>query len=253
MDVFLNSLALPSSRIVALLALTATIAGLARGFSGFGAALIFVPVASVLVGPKMAAPLLLITDSIVAAPMIWSNWYRADRREVSYMALGCLVGIPIGTLILTQLDPLMLRWSIVLMSALLLVLLLSGWRYHGPQSAPVSVSVGAISGLFSGIAQIGGPPVVAYWLGLNREPVTMRASTVLFFAVGSIIGLVTYGFGGLLTRSVMALALMMVPSYGAGLFAGSKLFGLAEPQVFRRICFMLIALALIISLPIWQR
>jgi uncharacterized protein len=253
MDVFLNSLALPPYSIVALLALTAAVAGLARGFSGFGAALIFVPIASVLVGPKMAAPLLLITDSIVAAPMIWSNWHRADRREVLYMTFGCLVGIPLGASILTQLDPLLLRWSIVGMSASLLLLLLSGWRYHGPQTAPVSMGVGAISGLFSGIAQIGGPPVVAYWLGLNREPVIMRASTVLFFAIGSMIGLITYGIGGLLTRSVLVLALLMVPSYGAGLYIGSKLFGLAAPETFRRICFMLIALALVISLPIWQR
>jgi uncharacterized protein len=253
MDSLLASFELPTLTIVALLVLTAAVAGLARGFSGFGAALIFVPVASTLVGPKLAAPLLLITDAIVAAPMVWSNWHRADRREVSLMGMGCLVGIPLGTVILAQLDPLSLHWGVVMMVASMLVLLLSGWRYRGPQSSPVSVGVGAMSGVFSGIAQIGGPPVVAYWLGLNREPVTMRASTILFFALGSAIAAVTYSIGGLITHAVLVLSLVLVPSYSGGLILGSRLFGLAAPETFRRICFMLIALALVISLPIWQK
>lgn len=242
---------LPAHNTIVFLVLTATIAGLARGFSGFGAALIFVPIASALVDPKVAAPLLLITDGIAAAPMIWSNWHRADRREVTLMATGCMVGIPLGTLVLTQLDPVLLRWCIVLMVTMLLAFLISGWRYHGPQTAPVSISVGALSGLFSGIAQIGGPPVVAYWLGLNRDPLTMRASTILFFAIGSLMGAIIYGFGGLITQTVLALTLFLLPSYAAGLYAGSRLFGLAAPETFRRICFLLIALALVMSLPVW--
>ena len=38
------------------------LAGLARGFSGFGAAMIFVPVASAVLGPVVAMPVLLIAD-----------------------------------------------------------------------------------------------------------------------------------------------------------------------------------------------
>src|ERR1700730_12593677 len=49
-----------SGRELLFLLASAFIAGLARGFSGLGAALIFMPLASSVVGPKLAAPLLLI-------------------------------------------------------------------------------------------------------------------------------------------------------------------------------------------------
>ena len=42
---------------IAILVITALVAGCARGFSGFGGALIFVPVASSVVGPKLAVRL----------------------------------------------------------------------------------------------------------------------------------------------------------------------------------------------------
>jgi uncharacterized protein len=234
-----------------ILAFFALLAGLSRGFSGFGAALIFVPLASSIIGPQQASPLLLITDSIVALPLIYSSWAKAQRREVALMALGALAGAPLGTLILTQGDALTLRWLIAGLTAVMLALLLSGWRYRGTPIAAATIGVGAVSGLFSGIAQIGGPPVVAYLLGRDTRAAEMRATTILYFAVGSAITMVSYGVGGLLTRDVAKLALIIIPFFAVGLWAGSRMFGLASEQTFRRICLALIAVALLASLPVW--
>lgn len=71
------------------------IAGLARGFSGFGAALIFMPLAGSVVGPRVAAPLLLIIDAITAIGLIPNAWRRSDRRGVGIMAIGALIGVPL--------------------------------------------------------------------------------------------------------------------------------------------------------------
>lgn len=230
----------------------ALVAGMARGFSGFGAALIFVPLAARLIEPHQASPVLLITDAIVALPLIWSAWDKAAKRDVALMALGGLIGAPLGTWILSSGDALTLRWLIAGLTAAMLALLLSGWRHRGPPAKPLTVGVGAVSGLFSGIAQIGGPPVVAYWLGQNTRADVMRASTILFFAVGSATTLVSYGVAGLLTWDVGKLSLLVLPCFGTGLWLGSRMFGLASETTFRRICFALIALSLIFSLPLWD-
>ena len=66
----------------------AFVAGCARGFSGFGGALIFVPVASSLVGAKLAVPLLLIVDLVLTPGLIPKAWRNADRANVGVMALG---------------------------------------------------------------------------------------------------------------------------------------------------------------------
>src|SRR4051812_33060753 len=93
-------------------AATALTAGLARGFSGFGAALIFIPLASTAVDPMIAAALLLVIDIVMAAPLFPRAWPIADKREVGTMLIGTLAGVPTGTFILTRTDPIAIRWMI---------------------------------------------------------------------------------------------------------------------------------------------
>jgi uncharacterized protein len=234
---------------LALLLAVTLAASLARGFSGFGAALIFIPLASALLGPKVAVPLLLVVDGVMTAGMIPGAVRKADRREVLTMALGALVGVPTGTWLLTTLDPLALRWGIVALAALMLALLLSGWRYTGRPKPPLTILVGLISGFFSGAAQVGGPPVVAYWLGSTIPAPTVRANIVFFFAITSALGAIGYVWGGLITPHILLLALLIAPVYGFGTWAGSRMFGLASDQTFRRICLTMIALATVVSMP----
>lgn len=241
---------------LALLLAVTLAASLARGFSGFGAALIFIPLVSALLGPKVAVPLLLVTDGVMAAGMIPNAVRKADRREVLTMALGALVGVPTGTWLLTALDPLTLRWGIVALAALMLALLLSGWRYTGRPKPPLTVLVGLISGFFSGAAQVGGPPVVAYWLGGTIPAATVRANIVFYFAITTVIGGVGYVLNGLITHQTLLLALLIAPIYGFGTWAGSRMFGLASDRTFRRICLSMIALATVVSMPVldgWLR
>ncbi len=235
---------------VALLLVIAFVAGLARGFSGFGAALIFMPVASAIVTPQVAAPLILVVDIVMALPMLPGAWARADRRDVGIMAIGALIGVPLGGVALALADPLWIRWGIVAAVACLLGLLASGWRYRGRPTPPLTIGVGITSGLFSGAAQIGGPPIVVYWLGGIIPAVTVRANIVLYFAISSLITAVTYLAAGLIDMAVLLLTVLTAPFYGAGIYAGSRLFGLATERTFRRICFGLIAVAAIIGLPL---
>jgi uncharacterized protein len=232
--------------------LVALAAGLSRGFSGFGAALIFVPLASALVGPKLAAPILVIIDGIFASYLIPSAWKLGDRRDVSLMFMGALVGVPLGTIILTHYSPLTLRWLIALMAAAMLVLLASGWRYRGKPHALATVAVGSISGLFSGIAQIGGPPVVSYWMGTDTGHEKLRANIILYFAASSILSVITYVWGALMSMETLEISLFAGPAYGIGTFMGSKLFGFASPAVFRISSLALIAFAVLASLPVFK-
>lgn len=239
-----------SPAAIIFLLVSALIAGLARGFSGFGGALIFVPLASSVVGPKLAVPLLLIVDLVMTPGMVPNAWRKADRRDVAVMAVGAAVGVPLGTFILLHVDPTTIRWAIVVLVVLLLALLMSGWRYHGQPKLPLTVAVGLTSGICSGTAQVGGPPVVAYWLGQFIPAPTVRANIVLYFAISSCLSIASYLFGGLLTRQSLQLSLIIGPAFALGLYVGSRLFGHADETAFRRICYGLIAGAAIIGLPV---
>ena len=150
------------------------------------------PLASTVAAPRLVAALLLHHRSRrrrAAAPECVEKGRpqggrvdgvrRADRRADRH-------------LFLTQLEPVTTRWIISVFVAALLVLLISGWRYHGKDHPAISVGVGGLAGFCSGLAQTGGPPIVAYWLGrpiacgASRAPTsscTSGSSDIVSFAI----------------------------------------------------------------------
>lgn len=239
-----------SASALAALAVVAFVASLARGFSGFGGALIFMPLASAVAAPRTVAALLLVIDFVAAAPMLPNAWKHADRKAVGFMSLGAMFAVPAGAYALTQLDPVTTRWIIVAFVFALLILLVSGWRYHGKGSSVMAIGTGAVSGFCGGLAQSGGPPVVAYWLGQPISTAVARANIVLFFGATSIFTAISYFLSDLLTADIFKLALWVGPIYALGLFAGAHLFGVASESLFRRTCYSLIALAAVVGLPV---
>jgi hypothetical protein len=227
----------------------AFISGTSRGFSGFGSALIFMPLASSMASPRLVAALLLIIDFIGALPLLPNAWRLADRKATAVIVAGALVGVPIGTLLLTRLDPVTTRWIISGFVFALLLLLLSGWRYHGRDHVTLSVGIGALSGFCSGLAQTGGPPIVGYWLGRPVASEIARANIMLFFGASDFFSVVSYAATGLINREAILLSLLVGPVYAIGIRAGSLLFGRASDAIFRGICYVLIALAVLFGLP----
>lgn len=241
-----------SPAVLAMFAGAALLAGLARGFSGFGAALIFIPLASAIVGPRIASAVLLVVDGILTLGMIPAAWRMADRREVFTMSTGALIGVPAGAALLSYGNPLMLRWLISCVVVLLLLFLISGWRYGGRPKTLLTIFTGFVAGVFSGAAQLGGPPVVAYWLGGALKGPFVRANVILYFAISTVLSVTSYFFGGLFTASVFVFSLLAVPFYAAGLYCGARLHGIADETTFRRICYGLIAISAIIGLPVFD-
>jgi len=227
----------------------ALVSGTARGFSGFGSALIFMPLASSIAAPRLVAALLLVIDFVGSAPLIPNAWKQADRRATAIMALGALVGVPIGTWFLSRLEPVTTRWIISAFVFALLLLLLSGWRYRGKDHAAVSIGIGGLSGFCSGLAQTGGPPIVGYWLGRPIASVIQRANILLFFAASDFFSLVSYALTGLITMDAIRFSIVVGPIYGIGVWFGASLFGRASETLFRSICYALIAAAVLIGLP----
>jgi uncharacterized membrane protein YfcA len=227
----------------------AFVSGTARGFSGFGSALIFMPLASSIAAPRLVAALLLIIDFVAAAPLLPDAWRKADRNATAIMVLGALVGVPIGTYFLSVLDPVTTRWIISCFVAALMALLLSGWRYRGKDHAALSIGIGGLSGFCSGLAQTGGPPIVGYWLGRPIASGIARANIVLFFGASDFFSVVSYLFTGLITADSVKFSLVVGPVYAIGVWFGASLFGKASERIFRAICYALIGAAVIAGLP----
>jgi uncharacterized membrane protein YfcA len=119
----------------------AALAGLVRGFSGFGSALVYMPLISAVYGPTVAAPTLLLIDSICSLPIALHAMPQCNWREVAPVSVAGAVVLPLGATALVLVDPLSLRWFITALVLAALAALASGWRYHGrPTLLPRSAS-----------------------------------------------------------------------------------------------------------------
>lgn len=232
------------------LAVTAVLAGMVRGFSGFGSAMILVPIASALTNPQTAVVLLIFTDTLLTLPMVLPALRRCVWREVLPLAAGALCTVPLGVHLLLLLDQTLLRWIISLLILVLAALLASGWRWSRPPSLLRTTMVGGASGFTGSMAGIGGPPVILFWMAGHGGPATIRSNIIVFFAMTGAFNLIAYFLNGLVTEERLATGVALAPLYACALLLGARAFRLATPQFFRALAFGLCAFAAISGLPL---
>ena len=229
------------------------LAGAVRGFSGFGSALIFVPLMSAIYDPRTAAGSFLLIDFGVALAVLPTVGREAHWRDVFPLAAAAVVAAQFGALILIYTDAITLRWGIAVVVLILLAVLMSGWRYHGRPKLPVTLAVGTLAGTLGGAIQIVGPPVIVYWLGSSSSAAIVRANLNAFFGVFACALFVTYVIRGLLPVNVILLALLLGPLQVLALSSGTRLFHASSAETYRRVAYAIVATAALVSMPIWDR
>lgn len=233
---------------LALVGSTALVAGFVRGMAGFGAALILTPVFSAFYGPAMAVPTLGVADFLIGLPLTIQSWRRCRWREVLPLALAAIVTLPLGAWVLVSTPPVLLRIAMSLFVLLAIGALALGWRYKGTPGLPTTLAVGGAAGVMSGAIGMGGPPVVVFWLAGQANAALARANTIAFFGIASVGTQLMYWINGLLTPAVFVLAGLLIPLYGAGLYAGAHTFTIVSETTFRRIAFTLVAAVAVVTL-----
>ncbi len=234
----------------ATLMMAALLGGLVRGFTGFGFAMVFVPLASVVVGPVGAVGLVWAIDAPFALPLAARVTGKAQWAEILPLLLGATALFPVGVWFLTRLDPLLMRWIIAVLILAAVTVLASGWRYHGQPSTAHSLGVGSLSGLAGGLASVGGIPLAIFWLSSQRTgALQMRHNLVTYFALSTIISGAVLAWKGVVTFAVIGQALVLMIPYGLGLAVGTRGFHRASDVTFRRVAYAIIAAAAILALP----
>jgi len=254
-DLFDPSLfvSLVSDRRFIAAAAIAIFSGIVRGFSGFGSALIYIPLTAAVYDPLAAAVTFVMIDFATGVSFVIGAWRKTRWSEVLPLAAAAIASAQFGTLILQYADPVLLRWMICALVAAIVGVLVSGWRYEGRPHRAVTIAVGLFAGVLGGAVQISGPPIVIYWLGSLHDVGVVRASLISYFGLFSAGSVVTYYFHGLLTAKLVALAILLGPLHVAAMWAGGKAFHLASPETYRRAAYIVIIISAIVGMPVFDR
>ncbi len=234
----------------AMAVLVTVIAGLVRGFSGFGSALLFIPLAGALYDSKTAILILWTIDALGTLPVLPPHLRSARWPEVVPLAVGGVATLPVGVWVLTHGDPIWLRWAVSVMVLASTLALASGWRYHRAASRGMTLAVGGLAGFTNGAVGIGGPPVVLFWLSGQANAAQARSNIFAFFAVTTLTSLAAYLWQGIFTLPLFVMGLILTPFYGVAVYAGGRIFQRTGDRGFRQAAFWLCAIAAILGIPI---
>ena len=112
-------------------ALVAVLAGVVRGITGFGGAMVMAPPLALLLGPKLAVPVVMLLESLAAAPQVAQTRRLVRWRVVGPILAASFVTVPLGGYVLLTVDALTVRRIIAAIVIVFSLLLLRGWRYSG--------------------------------------------------------------------------------------------------------------------------
>jgi uncharacterized membrane protein YfcA len=228
----------------------AALAGVTRGFSGFGGAMIYMPLIAAIYDPRIAAVTILLVDLVAATPFAIPEVRRCTWREVGPLSIAMAAGLPLGVWLLIVLDPVVLRWCIAIVVLSVVPVLASGWRYHGPPRLPLTLGVGLVAGVSGGATLIAAPPVILYWLGGGNSAITIRANLMMLFMICDVLLVAIFGCGNLFEARPLALSLLLGVPFFVGMGIGARFFHGTSDRLYRNIAYVIISLAALVSLPI---
>lgn len=228
------------------------VAGLVRGFTGFGTALVYVPLASTVLSPVHVVVSLMVFDIFGPLPLMPRALRDGQAREVARLLLGAVVGLIIGLTLLTRADPVVFRWGVCVLSIVLLLILISGWRHRGSLSKTGKAFLGGASGLLGGAAGLPGPPIILFYLSGQANPATIRANILMYLVFFDVMFFVVLGISGLMEWMPVLIGLLLVIPYGLGGMIGQAIFDPAREKVYRSVSYLVIAAAAVTGLPLFD-
>ncbi|MGB0634300.1 MAG: sulfite exporter TauE/SafE family protein [Paracoccaceae bacterium] len=233
------------------LILGATLAGLVRGFSGFGTAMVFIPIAGQVLSPIATLTVLFVMDLIGPIPNIPRALRDGQLVDVSRLFVGSLIGAPIGVYLLTLMSEDVFRLSGASFSLLLLVLLIFGVRYRGTLSKGLIYLTGSIGGLFGGAVGIPGPPVIMLYMASTLPPAVIRANNTLFLLVVDVLFFSLFWLKGLLLTHYILIGIIIAVPYLTFCILGAFLFNPRREKIYRIMAYIIIFISAFSALPIW--
>ena len=244
--------------VFALFALAAFAGGFVSGFSGFAMGLVVSGVWLHIITPVQTATLIAGYGLLTQGYGIFNLRHALDVNKTWALALGTVIGIPIGVSILTYLNPIYLRFGVGVLLAIYSI-----YGLARPVFAPMKIGTGAdiaigvSNGLLGGLTGLGGviSTISCQWRGWSKDVQRAVFQPVLFVAF--VVISMSQAAAGSITRNTLTLYALGVPFMVAGLWSGFKLFGKIDDETFRKTVLMLLlfaGLSLILSvLPLASR
>lgn len=228
-----------------LLSTTAVVAYSVFGMTGFGAAMVAVPILAQFMPLQSAVPLMLLMDLVSTSTVGLRNRASISWNEVMRISPFLLVGVLLGASILATQNS---RWLLTVLG--IFVIGVAVRALVAPQAATYKghpfwvVPAGIVGGFFSALFGTGGPIYTLYLVQRLREPDAFRATIATVIFTSALTRLAAFGATGLLfDKGLMLRALFAVPFCLFGVVLGSRMRTKIAPEKMKKAVLWLLILS----------
>ena len=160
--------------LIALAAPVVFIAYVVFGMTGFGAAMVAVPILAQFMPLSVAVPLVVLFDLACTALVGGRNWRQVSRVELARLFPWMLLGIFLGVTLLRNAGA---RWPLIVLGCFVLTVCARGLKggrgaSQEPLPTPWALPFGVFGGVFSALFGTGGP---IYTIYLSRRIAALDA------------------------------------------------------------------------------
>jgi uncharacterized protein len=218
--------------------------GFASGIAGFAMGFVVSGIWLHILTPVETTTLIVGYGFLTQGYGVWRLRHALNWKLLGPFIIGSVVGVPIGTMLLTYVDAAYLRGAA---GVLLVIYAVYGLTQPALKPAPDNASADAGIGLANGVlAGLTGLPgfIITVWCQLRGWKKDFQRAVfqpVMLAAIAA--NVVSLGIAGAITADVMRLYVIGLPAMLAGLWIGFKLYGKLDDAAFRKVILVLLLLA----------
>ena len=226
-----------SSQELALVVLTFG-AAIVNGALGYGFSSITVPVALLFLTNRVLNPALVLIEVVLNAYVLWVNRAAVPAiwRRVFPIVIGLAPGVIVGTLVVSTVNPTVLKFGTFIILLPLILMQAAGWRRPIRAERSACLIFGSGLGVLYSVTTISGPPLAIL---LNNQGVAkqeFRAALGVVRLAESLMTAASYAFAGLFLAPSLELIPVILPSILIGVPIGTVLIRHIRSETFRRVC-----------------
>lgn len=219
------------------IALILLLGAFTMSFTGFGFALVAVPLLALLMPIKEAVALQFPYCLVMFGLQAWQYRDMVRWSDLRDLVLGTAVGLPLGAFLLYHLPETLLKRALAVLILGAVLLTLTAWgralgRRHA-HSAWWGMGAGFLSGWFLGAYTIGGPPAAVYILSRTEDPGQAKGFLAWYFTGQFVLMTLIYAAAGLFTGPLLLASAWYAPAVILGAAAGAWAFRRVGSRAFR--------------------
>jgi uncharacterized membrane protein YfcA len=210
------------------------VAGLVRGFSGFGLSAVLVASAAFVISPKLIIPTAQTMEVIASIALIPSVWRDVNWKWLTPMAVAYALSIPVGVAALAYLPEQALRVGGCVILFIASLCLLLNARPKLPDGLPLRFGTGLVAGFFAGATSLGGMVASVMLFAVALPAKNLRATLIVLFFGSALYSLSWGAWHGVVTSGTFIRAAWLAVPLLAGIAVGSHGFKHISEAGFRK-------------------